>query len=268
MSQSGPPTDPPDPYGQPNPYGEPTPYGQSDPASPDAAPGPPDPSGPAEPITTGSGGYNPYPDTWNDPAAPAQPPRYGQPSPYAGVPQPGAPTANPYAGTASPDKETFGFGGYASWLSRVGAYLIDALAGTVAALPIYIGYFVLFSDATTTTDVNGVKQLHLHPSAFSTLMIVIGALTSIAFWIWNYCIRQGRTGATVGKSVLALRVVNSDLQPIGAGLSFLRQLVHIVDSFCLLGYLWPIWDSKRQTFADKIMGTVVISATTPQPRVY
>jgi uncharacterized RDD family membrane protein YckC len=31
-----------------------------------------------------------------------------------------------------------------------------------------------------------------------------------------------------------------------------------VDSFFLLGYLWPLWDDKRQTFADKICSTVVL----------
>jgi len=37
--------------------------------------------------------------------------------------------------------------------------------------------------------------------------------------------------------------------------------VHIVDGLSLfIGYLWPLWDKKRQTFADKIMSTVVVSA--------
>jgi len=27
---------------------------------------------------------------------------------------------------------------------------------------------------------------------------------------------------------------------------------------CYLGWFWPIWDRKRQTFADKIMRTVVV----------
>jgi hypothetical protein len=26
-----------------------------------------------------------------------------------------------------------------------------------------------------------------------------------------------------------------------------------------LGYLWPLWDAKRQTFADKICSTVVLA---------
>jgi hypothetical protein len=29
---------------------------------------------------------------------------------------------------------------------------------------------------------------------------------------------------------------------------FVRQLAHYVDSLlCYLGWLWPIWDAKRQT---------------------
>ena len=57
--------------------------------------------------------------------------------------------------------------------------------------------------------------------------------------------------------------------PIGAGLAFVRYLLNIVNALpCYLGYLWPLWDSHRQTFADKIMSTYVIKAETPQPRAY
>ena len=36
--------------------------------------------------------------------------------------------------------------------------------------------------------------------------------------------------------------------------SIVRQLAHIVDGiFCYVGYLWPLWDGKRPTLADKIM---------------
>jgi uncharacterized RDD family membrane protein YckC len=78
--------------------------------------------------------------------------------------------------------------------------------------------------------------------------------------VWNYCIKQGRTGYTVGKGVLGIKLIKQDTgQPMGAGLSFVRQIAHVVDAIpCYLGYLWPLWDAKRQTFADKIMNTVVI----------
>lgn len=48
--------------------------------------------------------------------------------------------------------------------------------------------------------------------------------------------------------------------PMGSGWSiFGRNLAHILDALpCLLGFLWPLWDKKRQTFADKVCGTVCV----------
>jgi uncharacterized RDD family membrane protein YckC len=225
--------------------------------------------------------YGSPPDPHEQQAQPGSP--YGEPNayaqqgPYAAPPapygqqpgQPGAP-ANPYAGTARPDRPTFGFGGYAGWFTRVGAYLIDYLCSLVAGVPLWIGYGVLLSNTTTTTNPDGTTTSQYHGSIGLPLVLILaGALTSLAFFIWNICIRQGRTGATVGKSVLAIRLVNSDLQPIGAGWSFLRYVLHIVDALpCYLGYLWPLWDSRKQTFADKIMSTYVIQATEPQQRPF
>ncbi len=60
-------------------------------------------------------------------------------------------------------------------------------------------------------------------------------------------------------------------QPIGTGMAFVRDICHFVDGIiCDIGYLWPLWDDKRQTLADKIVKTVVIPAlrtlTTTGPR--
>jgi hypothetical protein len=42
-------------------------------------------------------------------------------------------------------------------------------------------------------------------------------------------------------------------------MSFLRALSHILDSLaCYIGWLWPLWDGKKQTFADKVCSTVVV----------
>jgi uncharacterized RDD family membrane protein YckC len=213
--------------------------------------------------------YNPYPDNWgatpsgnrafNASAPPPESP-YGEPSDYSGLPDPG----NPYAGP-NRSRPTFGFGGYAGWLTRVGAYVIDYLCGLVAAAPAIVGQVLYLSTARTTFDAQGRSVTHFHHTDLSLALLGIGYLTGLAFTIWNVYFRQGRTGATVGKSVLAIRLVNAELQPIGAGWSFLRQILHIVDALpCMLGFFWPIWDSRKQTFADKIMGTFVIQATTPQ----
>ena len=78
--------------------------------------------------------------------------------------------------------------------------------------------------------------------------------------MWNICLKQGRTGYSIGKGVVGIKLIKLDSgQPMGAGLSFVRQIAHVVDGLpCYIGYLWPLWDAKRQTFADKIMGSVVI----------
>jgi RDD family len=59
-------------------------------------------------------------------------------------------------------------------------------------------------------------------------------------------------------------------QPIGFGLSIVRQIAHVVDSLiCYIGWLFPLWDAKRQTLADKIMSTICLpaeqAALNPQP---
>jgi uncharacterized RDD family membrane protein YckC len=252
----------------------------SDPPAPDPDQGTPEGDDPS-----GQQPYNPYPDNWNapstPPAQPSQPSPYGQPDPYGqanpygqqpayGAPgqQPVGSPANPYGG-ASSAKPTFGFGGFAGWFTRVGAYLIDYMAGLVAGAPALIGYIVLLTNTTTITNPDGTTTTDYSGSvALPIVLILIGAVTGIAFFVWNICIRQGRTGASVGKSVLAIRLVNADMQPIGAGWSFLRYLLHILDGICYIGYLWPIWDSRKQTFADKIMNTFVIHATTVEPRPF
>jgi uncharacterized RDD family membrane protein YckC len=245
---------------------------------PDPDPNQPDPGasgstpGPSEPAPSEPAPYNPYPDNWNSaPQNPQNP--YGQQNPYGAPaqPPPGAPggPANPYAGPVDTNRPTFAFNGYAGWWTRVGAWVIDYIAGALASAPALVGYVVLLSNTSTTTNPDGTTTSHYSGSIGVPLtLILIGAVTGIAFFVWNICIRQGRTGASVGKSVLAVRLVNSDMQPIGGGWAFLRYLLHIVDSICYIGYLWPIWDSHKQTFADKIMSTYVIHAGIPQPRVY
>ncbi|MEO3936623.1 RDD family protein [Dermatophilaceae bacterium Soc4.6] len=70
---------------------------------------------------------------------------------------------------------------------------------------------------------------------------------------------EGRTGQSWGKKITNICLVGEQSgKPVGAGLAFGRELCHVLDGFAYLGCLWPLWDAKRQTFADKICTTVVI----------
>lgn len=152
---------------------------------------------------------------------------------------------------------------YASWGRRVLGYLVDALVGTVAAIPLLVGYWMIYGDLDFRTDINGnrvVDENTTDISSTSIAMLVLGLVIVVAFNLYNVVFRQGSSGYTFGKTAVGIRLVSaSDGQPVGALICFLRQLAHYVDSLvCYLGWLWPLWDAKRQTLGDKIVGTVVI----------
>jgi uncharacterized RDD family membrane protein YckC len=61
---------------------------------------------------------------------------------------------------------------------------------------------------------------------------------------------------------MGLRVVDAASgESIGFWRSVIRQLAHVTDVFSVgLGYLWPLWDAKNQTFADKLASTLCVRA--------
>jgi uncharacterized RDD family membrane protein YckC len=157
------------------------------------------------------------------PTPPPPPPGYGAPPPPAGYGPPpgyGMPAAGAWAGPP-----------LASWGTRAAAYFIDFVIIVVAEL--VIGF----------------------------ISRPLGTLVGLGILIY-FLYMQGTTGATVGKGVMKIKVLReADGQVIGFGMSVVRYLVHIVDAIpCLVGYLWPLWDAKKQTFADKIISTVVVQA--------
>ena len=180
---------------------------------------------------------------------PPQPPPYGSPQPYGTPAQGGYGQPVPAPGGYVPDPPGYYMGRtLANWPQRVGAYLIDYL---IAAIPAFLAV-LLFS---------GTNQGE-SPSAGAGLVAFLLYLTSLGIWIYNRVIQMGRTGQSWGKQVLNLRLVRmADGQPMGGGMCFVRDLLHILDALvCYIGYLWPIWDARRQClFSDKIMNTVVLS---------
>jgi len=68
----------------------------------------------------------------------------------------------------------------------------------------------------------------------------------------------GRDGATLGKRWMNIKVLDANLQPLGFGKAFLRELVKgILGNLCFLLYLWPLFDDQKQGLYDKMLGTHV-----------
>ncbi|MFK0248667.1 RDD family protein [Amycolatopsis azurea] len=97
-------------------------------------------------------------------------------------------------------------------------------------------------------------------SVIGGIIAGIGYLAGLGWTVYNRWIKMGTTGQSLGKKIMKIKLVReSDGQPIGPLMAFVRDLCHNLDGWvCGLGYLWPLWDQKKQTFADKILSTVVV----------
>lgn len=90
-------------------------------------------------------------------------------------------------------------------------------------------------------------------------------LASIAYWAWIGHL-EGVTGQTPGKAIMGTRLVDQQGQLIGSGPGIGRKFAHIVDFLvCGLGFLLPLVDSRRQTIADKLVSTYVVSGAEKRP---
>jgi uncharacterized RDD family membrane protein YckC len=230
------PPDPNNPYGQPQ---QPNPYGQQ----------------PQQP------GYG-YPQQQpQDPAAygyPQQPPAdpYAQQQAY-GYPQQGQYPAypvgtDPYAGYVQ--------NAYAGWGARVVAYIVDYLiVGLVPTILNFVGQSM--SAGTTTYDPNTGQFTTTGGNSAGIVLVVLALLMGLGGWLWVAYL-EGTKGQSIGKKTVNIRVVReADGQLLGFGSAVVRKLAHILDGLaCCVGWLWPLWDAKKQTFADKVMNTVVVKS--------
>lgn len=172
------------------------------------------------------------------------PPQYGYPQqPSAGIPQQPPYGAYPQAGM--PGMPGAGMPPLAHWGLRVGASLLD---GLITVVPMYgLGFIdIAMADDAATAQ----------PGVF----FVIGVIYAIGMGFFQLY-KEGSTGQTIGKKVLGISLRReADGSTLGFGMAFVRKLAHFLDSLaCYLGWLWPLWDAKKQTFADKVCGTVVIT---------
>jgi uncharacterized RDD family membrane protein YckC len=124
---------------------------------------------------------------------------------------------------------------YATWFPRVGAAIIDGLP--VWAL-MGIGYAI---------D-GGVGAIYF-----------IFALLGVAFSAYNRWFMGGQ-GASIGKKALGLKLVGEQSgQPLGFGGALIRDIAHAADAIiCYIGFLFPLWDAKKQTIADKLAKSLVL----------
>lgn len=170
----------------------------------------------------------------------------------------------PAYGGAGPSTPT-GAPVYASWLSRVGANLLDGLLSIVVAIPLLAAGFLVMitSDNPGAFDPDTGFYAGGDRNPLGIGLLALGYVAILVFAIWNFVIRQGRKGQTVGKSILHITVAREATGDVpGIGLALGRYLLQsiLTPVTLYLNLLWPLWDAKNQTLHDKVCNTVVVRA--------
>jgi uncharacterized RDD family membrane protein YckC len=90
-------------------------------------------------------------------------------------------------------------------------------------------------------------------------------LVVLGYWIY-IANMEGVTGQSPGKAIMGIRLVNEKGDVLGGGTGIGRKFAHIIDSIvCGLGYLLPLVDSKKQTIADKVVNSYVVTGAEKKP---
>ena len=143
-------------------------------------------------------------------------------------------------------------GAYAGFITRLFAYMVDRLIValisflTVIAANWLVNAFpinrVLFGSGEVPWEVAAVFS--------AVVYVVVGFGYDIAFWIL--------VGQTPGKSLMGVRIVRTDGRRVRFGNALVRRLAYILSGLLFLGYLWILFDNRRQGWHDKLGGTIVV----------
>lgn len=149
---------------------------------------------------------------------------------------------------------------FAGFWRRFVAYSIDGLIiSMVFIILAAISGIAFFAGAMSGKNSAWISAMTDPERLGSIGIAVVGFYTLLFIAYFTYFL--GLNGRTPGKKLLGLQVVSVEGHPISFGTAFLRSVGYLVSSLLFtipLGYIWAAFDKRKQTWHDKIAGTVVI----------
>ena len=149
---------------------------------------------------------------------------------------------------------------FAGFWRRLVAFMIDSTMVTIifVVLCVIAGLAFFFGDMSANNS--ALLNDLVKPKGFSSVVsLILGFYIVINIAYFTYF--HGTTGRTPGKMLLGLQVYCADGTEVSFGIAFLRAVGYLVSSLLLtipLGFIWAAFDKKKQSWHDKIAGTVVI----------
>jgi len=143
----------------------------------------------------------------------------------------------------------------AGFFSRLEALVIDLVILSIVQLVGSVMVDKVVNLLVRTRLSENVKTII--ESSVNSLMAssIVMTLFVIAYFTFFWTL----VGFTPGKAVIGLKVVRKN----GSNISFFRALLRLFGYWIssipfFLGFLWVLWDPKRQGWHDKLAGTQVI----------
>lgn len=145
---------------------------------------------------------------------------------------------------------------YASFLKRLGAYIIDSL---ILSTPFYI--WIIYTATSTISNLSSMEGENMDAESMSDPMggIMIAYLIFfIVYLLYNAYFESSPSGATIGKKLMKINVADTAGNRISFGKAFLRAIGKIISAIILcIGFIMAAFTEKKQALHDMIAGTNV-----------
>lgn len=159
-------------------------------------------------------------------------------------------------------------GYYAGFVSRLLAFVVDT--ALISFSFVSISWFI--SVTATMLRFQSILGFSLNeiPGIQPILDAFFGPVSAgfftIVYVVGYHVLFLSLTGQTPGKALLGLRVLTVTGKRLSPWRAFLRVMAYLISGLGLyLGFLWVLWDDRRQAWHDKLTGTYVVYAWAARP---
>ncbi len=135
--------------------------------------------------------------------------------------------------------------------SRIAAALIDI----VVLFVVLVVFTILFGESNST-NADGHHSVHIGLNGVPALIYF---LLAVAY----YLVPEVKTGQTLGKKIMSIRVITLDGSRLSWGKGIIRLVLRIVDVLpflYLVGFIAVVASEQKQRIGDMAAGTIVVPA--------
>jgi uncharacterized RDD family membrane protein YckC len=154
-------------------------------------------------------------------------------------------------------------GTFAGPVTRLVAFLLDVMV-------LIIALAMLSTFVSSTLNLFGltdtVNNFLLSGGTLATILVLFIAFFNILMLSVYFIFSWNWVGATLGDLLLGVQVVNAE----GGRVSFIRSTLRLIGGYIsalvfFLGFIWALFDRRRQGWHDKFGATVVLYAWPAKP---